>query len=190
MHHHRIRIGSSRFCCTCSSATLSRFDRYHFEGWLATWLCISGRPSCDRSAWRPEPGDAPTTRAGQPARQRREIRAIAAELPCRPLVWRTRWRSCWPLIDREPQRSPRRGAGGARGSPSGGVSLTDARWRWLPLGRCWRPGAEALIELSDRYGLRRVDDLADRLAARPRPRRVTPVSIRCSSRPANRGAHG
>lgn len=97
----------------------------------------------------------PRTSAGQ-------IRAIAAELP--RIGLEDALAILLALLDREPQSFSRTAArwGGRlmleRRLPLIDAQLTLASLAALP-GPGARAGADALIELSDRYGLRRVDDL-------------------------------
>jgi hypothetical protein len=91
-----------------------------------------------------------------------QIRAIAAELPTVGLE--DALAILLALIDREPQTFPRAAARwGARFTVERRASLTDAQLALASLavlpGSGARAGAEALIELSDRHGLRRVDEL-------------------------------
>jgi hypothetical protein len=91
-----------------------------------------------------------------------QIRAIALELPTVGLE--DALAILLALLDREPQTFSRTAArwGGRlmveRRLPLIDAQLTLASLAALP-GPGARAGAEALIELSDRYGLRRVDDL-------------------------------
>ena len=91
-----------------------------------------------------------------------QIRAIASELPTIGLE--DALAILLALLDREPQSFSRTAArwGGRlmleRRLPLIDAQLTLASLAALP-GPGARAGAEALIELSDRYGLRRVDDL-------------------------------
>ena len=95
-----------------------------------------------------------------------QIRAIAAELPTVGLE--DALAILLALIDREPQTFPRAAARwGARFTVERRVSLVDAQLALAALavlpGPGARAGAEALIELSDRHGLRPRRRAPDRL---------------------------
>ena len=101
-----------------------------------------------------------------------QIRAVAAELPAIGLE--DALAILLALLDREPQTFSRAAARwGGRLTLERRLSLTDAQLTLASLaalpGPGARAGAEALIELSDRCGLRRVDDL---LVAWLRTRRI------------------
>jgi hypothetical protein len=91
-----------------------------------------------------------------------QIRAIASELP--RIGLEDALAIVLALLDREPQSFSRTAArwGGRlmleRRLPLIDAQLTLASLAALP-GPGARAGAEALIELSDRYGLRRIEDL-------------------------------
>lgn len=91
-----------------------------------------------------------------------QIRAVAAELPTVGLE--DALAILLALLEREP-RTFSRGAArwGARLTVERRLSLVDAQLAIASLaalpGPGARAGARALIELSDRYGLRRVDEL-------------------------------
>ena len=92
-----------------------------------------------------------------------QIRAIVAELPG-PVALEDALAILLALLDREPETFPRAAArwGGRlvleRRLPLVDAQLTLAALAVLP-GPGAGAGAEALIELSERYGLRRVDEL-------------------------------
>lgn len=91
-----------------------------------------------------------------------QIRAIAAELPTIGLE--DALAILLALLDREPQTFSRTAARwGARFTLERRLSLIDAQLALASLaalpGPGARAGAEALIKLSGRYGLRRVDEL-------------------------------
>ncbi len=91
-----------------------------------------------------------------------QIRAIAAELPTVGLE--DALAILLALIDREPDTFSRAAARwGGRLTLERRLSLVDAQLALAALaalpGAGARAGAEALIELSDRHGLRRVDEL-------------------------------
>jgi hypothetical protein len=94
-----------------------------------------------------------------------QIRALVAELPG-PVGLEDALAILLALLDREPDTFPRAAArwGGRlaleRKLPLADAQLVLAALAVLPgPGPGARAGAEALIELSDRYGLRRVDEL-------------------------------
>ncbi len=92
-----------------------------------------------------------------------QIRAIVAELP-RPPGLEDALAICLALLDREPETYPRAAAKWAsrfaieRRLPLTDAQLTLAALATLP-GEGARAGAEALIELAERYRLQRVDEL-------------------------------
>src|ERR1035437_10859656 len=92
-----------------------------------------------------------------------QIRAIVAELP-RPVGLEDALAICLALLDREPETYPRAAAKWAsrfaieRRLTLVDVQLTLAALAALP-GEGARAGAEALIELAERYRLQRVDEL-------------------------------
>lgn len=101
-----------------------------------------------------------------------QIRAIVAELP-RPPALEDALVICLAFLDREPETYPRAAARWAsRFALERRLTLTDAQLTLAALaalpGDSARAGAEALIELAERYRLRRVDELltawADRRA--------------------------
>ena len=92
-----------------------------------------------------------------------QIRAIVAELP-RPVGLEDALAICLVLLDREPETYPRAGARWAsRFAIERRLTLTDTQLALSALatlpGESPRAGAEALIELADRYRLQRVDEL-------------------------------
>lgn len=92
-----------------------------------------------------------------------QIRAIVAELP-RPPGLEDALAICLALLDREPETYPRAAAKWAsRFAIERRLTLTDAQLALAGLaalpGDSARAGAEALIELADRYKLERVDEL-------------------------------
>ncbi len=98
----------------------------------------------------------------QPARVGHLIRAIVAELPG-PVSLEDALAILLALLDREPPTFDRpqpvgRQAHLERRLPLVDAQLTLAALAALP-GPARAPGAEALIELAERYGLRRVDEL-------------------------------
>jgi hypothetical protein len=92
-----------------------------------------------------------------------QIRAIVAELP-RPPGLEDALAICLALLDREPETYPRAAAKWAsrfaieRRLPLPDAQLTLAALGALP-GEGARAGIEALVELAERYGLRRVDEV-------------------------------
>ena len=121
-----------------------------------------------------------------------QIRAIVAELPG-PVALEDALAILLALIDREPETFPRAAArwGGRlvleRRLPLVDAQLTLAALAALP-GPGAGAGAEALIELSERYGLRRVDELVgDWLRTRwTRLRGVRAITLACAGRGARR----
>jgi hypothetical protein len=92
-----------------------------------------------------------------------QIRAIVAELP-RPPGLEDTLAICLALLDREPETYPRAAAKWAsRFALERRVTLTEAQLTLAALvalpSEGARAGAEALIELADRHGLRRIDEL-------------------------------
>jgi len=92
-----------------------------------------------------------------------QIRAIVAELP-RPPGLEDALAICLALLDREPETYPRAAAKWAsRFAIERPLTLTDAQLTLAALatlpGEGARAGAEALIELAERYRLQRVDEL-------------------------------
>jgi glutathione S-transferase len=92
-----------------------------------------------------------------------QIRAIVAELP-RPPGLEDALAICLALLDREPETYPRAAAKWAsRFAIERRLTLTDAQLALAALaalpGDSARAGAEALIELAQRYRLERVDEL-------------------------------
>lgn len=92
-----------------------------------------------------------------------QIRAIVAELPSPPAL-EDALAICLALLDREPETYPSAAAKWAsRFAIERGMTLTDSQLALATLaslpGDGARAGAEALIELAERYGLRRVDEL-------------------------------
>lgn len=92
-----------------------------------------------------------------------QIRMIVAELPG-PVCLEDALAILLALLDREPETFPRAAVRwGGRLMLERRLSLVDAQLALAALGTLPGPGAragaEALIELSERYGLRRVDDL-------------------------------
>lgn len=92
-----------------------------------------------------------------------QIRAIVAELP-RPPALEDALAICLAFLDREPETYPRAAARWAsRFAIERRLTLTDAQLTLSALaalpGESARAGAEALIELADRYRLQRVDEL-------------------------------
>jgi hypothetical protein len=99
-----------------------------------------------------------------------QIRAIAAELP-RPPGLEDSLAICLALLDREPETYPRAAAKWAsRFALERRLTLVDAQLTLASLaalpGDGARAGAEALIELGERYRLDRVDDLLTSWAER------------------------
>jgi hypothetical protein len=98
-----------------------------------------------------------------------QICAIAAELP--RIGLEDALAICLALLDREPETYPRAAAKWAsrfaieRKLPLIDAQLTLSALAALP-GDGARAGAEALIELAERYRLRRVDDLLTRWTER------------------------
>ena len=92
-----------------------------------------------------------------------QIRAIVAELP-RPPALEDALAICLAFLDREPETYPRAAARWAsrfaieRRLTLTEVQLTLAALAALP-GDGARAGIEALIELTEKHGLRRVDEL-------------------------------
>src|ERR1035437_591211 len=92
-----------------------------------------------------------------------QIRAIVAELP-RPPGLEDALAICLALLDREPETCPRAAAKWAsRFAIERRLTLTDAQLALSALAALpsdsARAGAEALIELAERYRLQRVDEL-------------------------------
>jgi hypothetical protein len=92
-----------------------------------------------------------------------QIRAVVAELP-RPPDLEDALAICLALLDREPDTYPRAAAKWAsRFAIERRLTLTDAQLTLAALaalpGESARAGAEALIELAERYRLERVDAL-------------------------------
>jgi glutathione S-transferase len=92
-----------------------------------------------------------------------QIRAIVAELP-RPPGLEDALAICLALLEREPQTYPRAAAKSAsRFAIERRLTLTDAQLTLAALaalpGESARAGAEALIELAERYRLERIDEL-------------------------------
>ena len=92
-----------------------------------------------------------------------QIRAIVAELPG-PVALEDALAILLALLDREPETFPRAAARwGGRLVLEHRLPLVDAQLTLAALAALPGPaagaGAEALIELSERYGLRRVDEL-------------------------------
>jgi hypothetical protein len=92
-----------------------------------------------------------------------QIRAIAAELP-QPIALEDALAICLALLDREPETYPRAAARWAsRFALERQLTLVDAQLTLAALaalpGRSARAGIEALIELADRYRLRRADEI-------------------------------
>ena len=87
-----------------------------------------------------------------------QIRAVAAELPTVGLE--DALAILLALLEREPRTFSRAAARwGARLTSEHRLSLVDAQLALASLAALPGPGARALIELSDRHGLRRVDEL-------------------------------
>ncbi|HUE28491.1 MAG TPA: hypothetical protein VMP89_17080 [Solirubrobacteraceae bacterium] len=102
-----------------------------------------------------------------------QIRAIVAELP-RPVGLEDALAICLVLLDREPETYPRAAARWAsRFAIERRLTLTDAQLALSALaalpGDSARAGAEALIELADRYRLQRVDELLSAWVERRAP---------------------
>ena len=102
-----------------------------------------------------------------------QIRAIVAELP-RPVGLEDALAICLVLLDREPETYPRAAARWAsRFAIERRLTLTDAQLALSALaalpGESARAGAEALIELADRYRLQRVDELLSAWVERRAP---------------------
>ena len=98
----------------------------------------------------------------QPGTTAFQIRAAAAELPSVGLE--DALAILLALYDREPTTYPRAAARwGARLTLERRLTLTDAQLALAALAvlphRGARPGAEALVELCEQYGLRRVEEL-------------------------------
>jgi hypothetical protein len=92
-----------------------------------------------------------------------QIRLLVSELPRRPDL-ELALAICLALLDREPTVYPRAAARwGSRFALERNLPLVDAQLTLAALavlpGDGGRAGAEALIDLADRYGLRRVDQL-------------------------------
>ena len=92
-----------------------------------------------------------------------QIRAIVAELP-RPPALEDALAICLAFLDREPETYPRAAARWAsRFAIERRLTLTDVQLTLAALaalpGDGARAGIEALIELAERHGLRRVDEL-------------------------------
>ncbi len=92
-----------------------------------------------------------------------QIRAIVAELP-RPPALEEALAICLAFLDREPETYPRAAARWAsRFAIERGLTLTDSQLALAALaslpGVGARDGAEALIELAQRYRLHRIDEL-------------------------------
>ena len=124
------------------------------------------QPACEHAFAMTSDGNAITRlhRAiANPRASATQIRAIVAELPG-PVALEDALAILLALLDREPETFPRAGArwGGRlvleRRLPLVDAQLTLAALAALP-GPAAGAGAEALIELSERYGLRRVDEL-------------------------------
>jgi hypothetical protein len=106
-----------------------------------------------------------------------QIRAIVAELP-RPPALEDALAICLAFLDREPDTYPRAAARWAsRFAIERRLTLTDAQLALAALAtlpsESAPAGIEALVELSERYGLRRVDEVMStwnerRLARQPR----------------------
>lgn len=99
-----------------------------------------------------------------------QIRAIVAELP-RPPGLEDALGICLALLDREPQTYPPAAARWAsRFAIERRLTLTDAQLALSALAALPTEGAgagvEALIELAERYGLERVDDILTSWAER------------------------
>ena len=95
-----------------------------------------------------------------------QIRGLVSELPRRPDL-ELALAICLALLDREPAVYPRAAARwGSRFALERNLPLVDAQLALAALavlpGDGGRAGAEALIDLADRYGLRRVDELLSR----------------------------
>ncbi len=95
-----------------------------------------------------------------------QIRAIVAELP-RPPALEDALAICLAFLDREPGTYPRAAAKWAsRFAIERRLTLTDAQLALAALatlpGESAQAGIEALVELSERYGLRRVDEVMSR----------------------------
>jgi hypothetical protein len=102
-----------------------------------------------------------------------QIRAIAAELP-QPVGLEDALAICLALLDREPETYPRAAARWAsRFAIERRLTLAEAQLALAALAALTTDGeraaVEALIELAEQHGLRRVDDL---LANWSRRRRV------------------
>ena len=92
-----------------------------------------------------------------------QIRSLVSELPRRPDL-ELALAICLALLDREPAVYPRAAARwGSRFALERNLPLVDAQLALAALavlpGDSGRAGAEALIDLAERYGLRRVDQL-------------------------------
>lgn len=92
-----------------------------------------------------------------------QIRALVAELPARPDL-ELALAILLALLDREPDTWPRAAARwGSRFALERNLTLPDAQLTLAALavlpGAGGRAGAEALIDLADRHGLRRVDQV-------------------------------
>lgn len=95
-----------------------------------------------------------------------QIRVIVAELP-RPPGLEDALAICLALLEREPETYPRAAAKWAsRFTIERRLTLTDSQLVLAALGtlpgESARAGAEAIIELAERYKLRRVDELLTR----------------------------
>lgn len=92
-----------------------------------------------------------------------QIRALVAELPAKPDL-ELALAILLALLDREPDTWPRAAARwGSRFALERNLTLPDAQLTLAALavlpGAGGRAGAEALIDLADRHGLRRVDQV-------------------------------
>jgi hypothetical protein len=92
-----------------------------------------------------------------------QIRALVAELPTRPDL-ELALAILLALLDREPDTWPRAAARwGSRFALERNLTLPDAQLTLAALavlpGAGGRAGAEALIDLADRHGVRRVDQV-------------------------------
>jgi hypothetical protein len=121
-------------------------------------------PACgiSRSASTP-PNDSTTPWRASTARRRIPTGLLVSELPRRPDL-ELALAICLALLDREPAVYPRAAARwGSRFALESNLPLVDAQLAFAALavipGDGGRAGAEALIDLADRYGLRRVDQL-------------------------------
>lgn len=107
-----------------------------------------------------------------------QIRAIVAELP-RPPALEDALAICLAFLDREPETYPRAAARWAsRLAIERKLTITDAQLALAALatlpGDGARAGIEALVELSERYGLRRVDDVMSAWIERRQAPRLPP----------------